>query len=84
MNAGWLEQSAAIGVAVRGRDQAAEEQVRRTRREQWWAWASLFVLIVAWDAASRLDERVALPRMRIAHAAEEASQASHRIESADL
>lgn len=79
MSAGWLQQSAEIGTG-RGRTQEAEEQVRRTRRELWWAWASLFVLIVAWDASSRLDERVASPPMRIAHAAEEGGH----IESTDL
>jgi hypothetical protein len=79
MNAGWLQQSAEMGTD-RGRNQKADERVRRTRREQWWAWASLFVLIVAWDASSRLDERMALPRMRIAHAAE----GSGHIESTDL
>jgi hypothetical protein len=36
-----------------------------TRRlELLWAWASLLVLIVCWDAAARLDQRVSLPRMR--------------------
>jgi len=36
-----------------------------TRRfELLWAWASLLVLIVCWDAALRLDQRVPLPSMR--------------------
>lgn len=35
-----------------------------------WAWASLLVLIICWDAALRLDQRVPLPRMRIAHVSE--------------
>jgi len=40
----------------------------RRRREQAWAWLSLVVLIICWDASSRLDERVSAPRVRIAHA----------------
>lgn len=41
------------------------------RLEVAWAWASLLVLIICWDAALRLDQRVPVPRVRIAHAAEE-------------
>lgn len=40
------------------------------RLEIVWAWASLLVLIICWDAALRLDQRVSVPRVRIAHAAE--------------
>jgi hypothetical protein len=40
----------------------------RQRREQAWAWLSLVVLIICWDASSRLEERVSAPRVRIAHA----------------
>lgn len=43
----------------------------RQRREQVWAWLSLVVLIVCWDASSRLGERTSPPRARIAHALEE-------------
>ncbi|WP_116808793.1 hypothetical protein [Steroidobacter cummioxidans] len=43
----------------------------RQRREQAWAWLSLVVLIVCWDASSRLGERVSPPRARIAHAVAE-------------
>lgn len=43
----------------------------QARLEVFWAWASLLVLIVCWDAAFRLDERVSLPRMRIAHAVDQ-------------
>jgi hypothetical protein len=43
----------------------------RQRREQVWAWLSLVVLIVCWDASSRLGERVSPPRSRMAHALEE-------------
>lgn len=38
----------------------------RHRREQVWAWLSLVTLIVCWDASERLDERVSMPRTRIA------------------
>lgn len=43
----------------------------RQRREKAWAWSTLVVLIVCWDASSRLGERVSPPRARIAHAVEE-------------
>ena len=43
---------------------------RLRRLELVWAWGSLLTLIVCWDAALRLDERVSPPRVRIAHAAE--------------
>jgi hypothetical protein len=43
----------------------------RQRREQVWAWLSLVVLIICWDASSRLGERVSPPRSRIAHALDE-------------
>lgn len=42
----------------------------RQRREQIWAWLSLVVLILCWDASARLEERVSAPRVRIAHALE--------------
>jgi hypothetical protein len=46
---------------------------RRTydRLELLWAAASFVVLILCWDRASRLDERVSIPRVRIAHVLEE-------------
>lgn len=43
----------------------------RQRREQVWAWLSLVVLIVCWDASARLGERVSVPRPRLAHVVEE-------------
>lgn len=43
----------------------------RQRRERAWAWLSLGVLIICWDASSRLGERVSPPRARIAHVVEE-------------
>ena len=43
----------------------------RQRREQVWAWLSLVVLILCWDASSRLDDPVSPPRARIAHAVAE-------------
>jgi hypothetical protein len=43
----------------------------RQRREKAWAWLSVVVLIICWDASSRLGERVSPPRARIAHALEE-------------
>lgn len=43
----------------------------RQRRERTWAWLSFVVLIICWDASSRLDEPVSPPRARIAHAMHE-------------
>ena len=42
-----------------------------SRLEVLWAVASFVVLILCWDAACRLDERISVPRVRIAHALEE-------------
>ncbi|HKE95132.1 MAG TPA: hypothetical protein VKB34_12550 [Povalibacter sp.] len=54
-----------------GRGAVAVNRDASSRLEILWAWASLLVLIICWDAAFRLDEHVSLPRMRIAHAVEE-------------
>ena len=43
----------------------------RQRREQIWAWLSVVVLIICWDASARLEERVSPPRTRIAHVMDE-------------
>lgn len=43
----------------------------RQRRERAWAWLSLVVLIICWDASARLEERVSPSRLRIAHALDE-------------
>ena len=43
----------------------------RQRRERVWAWLSLVVLIICWDASSRLGERVSPPRPKFAHVVEE-------------
>lgn len=47
----------------------------RQRREQVWAWLSLVVLIICWDASSRLGERVSPPRSWTAHALDEEEMA---------
>ena len=39
------------------------------RRETLWAWLSLLVLVLCWDAAARLDEKVSPPRLRLTHVA---------------
>lgn len=49
---------------------AAAGEVESSRREVLWAWGSLLVLVICWDAAVRLDEHVSLPRVRLAHAVE--------------
>jgi hypothetical protein len=38
------------------------------RREHIWAWVSVLLLMLCWDASLRLDEKVPLPRVRLAHA----------------
>ena len=43
----------------------------RHRCEQVWAWLSVVTLVICWDASQRLDERVSLPRTRIAHVSED-------------
>ena len=43
----------------------------RQRREHVWAWLSLVVLIICWDASSRTGEHTSPPRARIAHAVDE-------------
>lgn len=60
----------------------ADDVRRQSRREHIWAWASLVSLVIAWDVSSRLDERVAAPRVRLAHAGEPADSLGARIESA--
>ena len=44
--------------------------VAKRRRERILACLALLMLIVAWDATLRLDERVSPPRMRMTHAVE--------------
>jgi hypothetical protein len=51
------------------------------RREHVWAWVSLGLLILCWDASLRLDEKVPLPRLRIAHAGELESETRERAEA---
>jgi len=51
-------------IARASRAAPARNTVSTRRLELLWAWASLLVLIVCWDAALRLDQRVPLPRMR--------------------
>ncbi len=42
-----------------------------SRLEILWAIASFVVLLLCWDATTRLDQRVSVPRVRIAHALED-------------
>ena len=50
------------------------------RREHLWAWLSVLLLVLCWDASLRLDEKVPLPRPRLAHAAEGESELLARAE----
>lgn len=52
---------------------------RRTtqrRRELCWAWLSIVVLVLCWDAAARLDQQVSPPRPRLTHLAESDDKAT--------
>ena len=44
------------------------------RRERIWAWLSVLLLVLCWDASLRMDEKVPLPRARLAHAAQSESE----------
>ena len=50
------------------------------RREQLWAWASLLLLLVCWDASSRLDQKVSMPRPRLSHLVELEQEPRIRLE----
>ena len=51
------------------------------RREHIWAWASLVLLLVCWDAALRLDQKVSMPRPRLSHMVELEPDVKSRFES---
>lgn len=44
------------------RARAVSGSQRRDRREKLWAWAAVLVLVLCWDAASRLDSFRHAPR----------------------
>jgi hypothetical protein len=50
------------------------------RREYLWAWASLLLLLVCWDANLRLDQTVSVPRPRLNHLVELEQEPRIRIE----
>jgi hypothetical protein len=50
------------------------------RREHIWAWLSLLLLLLCWDASSRLDDRVAMPRPKLGHMVELDPEHGVRIE----
>ncbi len=52
----------------------------RRRREHLWAWVSLLLLILCWDASLRMDQKVPMPRPRLAHLVEPEIQGGARIE----
>jgi len=52
-------------LAVRGGYRA-----KLRNRETLWAWLSLLTLLICWDAAARLDEKVSPPRPRLSRLAE--------------
>jgi hypothetical protein len=51
------------------------------RREHVWAWASLLLLVVCWDANLRLDDKVSMPRPRLNHLLELEQEQRARIEA---
>ena len=56
-----------VNSSVTGIRRSAKVPVASRRRlEIAWTCASLLALIVSWDAAMRLDEKVPLPRLRVA------------------
>ena len=57
--------------------------IDQSKLETAWAWASVLILVVCWDVALRLDERVSLPRVRIAHAGE-IERSGQGVESREL
>ena len=50
------------------------------RREHVWAWASLLLLLVCWDANLRLDQKVSMPRPRLSHLVELEQEPRMRLE----
>lgn len=60
-----------------------DSRAGRARFDLFWAWASLLVLVVCWDAAFRLDRHASLPRMQTAHAADQ-ERGKQRMELAEL
>ena len=62
--------SGAFGSGHIGGFIGAGHRAASRRRETLWAWLSLLVLVICWDAAARLDERISPPRARLTHVAE--------------
>ena len=54
------------------------------RREHLWAWASALLLLLCWDASLRMDEKVPLPRVRLAHAVDMEAGQRGRTEDLDV
>lgn len=52
-------------LSLRGNSRAALR-----RRELLWAWLTALVLLICWDAATRLDQTVSAPRPRLSHVTE--------------
>jgi len=56
--------------AIRGCTLSTRASATQRRREHIWAWASALLLVLCWDASLRLDQKLPLPRVRLAHAAD--------------
>jgi hypothetical protein len=59
-----MSMNRADGLVAHAARTRVARKVSSNRLEVLWAWASLLVLIVCWDAALRLDQHVQLPRRR--------------------
>jgi hypothetical protein len=59
-----MSRNRAYGLVAHAARTRVARKLSSNRLEVLWAWASLLVLIVCWDAALRLDQHVQLPRRR--------------------
>jgi hypothetical protein len=57
-------------------ERCGAREAARLRRERIWSCLALFVLLIAWDQASRLDARVSIPRMRLTQVEEPQNEVS--------
>jgi len=76
---GQGQSSSLVGASMPATVYVSQPREACERREKLWAWASLLMLIICWDAALRLDQHVSPPRIRIAHAGEKSDTAGTSI-----
>jgi hypothetical protein len=61
----------------------AREALHQSRREKVWAWLSLVILLLCWDASIRLDERVSPHELAPRISGKLPRLEAYRLESAD-